>query len=210
MSNSVSDRTLALAAVFQAATLVEQIATKQSFDENAYNTCIDSIFALNTGGVPTVFDGQKNLSIGLSKLSTCLKSKNQNIHDKLITQYVISLLTLERKLNKKNAMRDQLRQRIVRATEQAQHFGTKTHASVIASLAETYLNTLSTFKYRIQVKGDPIILQQNYIIDKIRALLLSGVRGAVLWRQVGGNMWQLLFSRQTYIKTAVELLNEIV
>ena len=208
MSNPMTDKALALAAVFQEATLVEKIATKQTIDEAAYNISIDSIFTLNTGHVSTIFDGQENLGVGLDKMSVCLANKHQDPHNKLITQYAISLLTLERKLNKKNAMRDQLRQRIVRATEQAEHFGSKTHDSVIASLAETYLNTLSTFKYRIQVKGDPIILQQAYVVNKIRALLLAGIRAAVLWRQVGGNMWQLLFFRKNYLKTVDTLLDE--
>jgi len=206
MTNSITDRTFALAGVFQAATLVAQIAIKKPTVEDAFVASIHSIFKLNSDDVLSIYSGQENLQLGLTKLPVCLSKQNKLMQDKLIAQYAIALLTLERKLNKQEAMRDLLRQRIVRADEQAKHFGSITHASVIGSLADAYLKTLSTLKYRIQVKGDPQILQQPYVIDKIRALLLAGVRASVLWRQLGGTMWQLLFSRQQYVQAASLLL----
>ena len=38
--------------------------------------------------------------------------------------------------------------------------------------------------------------QQSDNAAKIRALLLSGIRSARLWRQLGGHRWQLIFSRR--------------
>jgi len=68
-------------------------------------------------------------------------------------------------------------------------------ASVVANLAGLYQETLSTFKFRIQVGGDPRLLQNTENAAKIRALLLAGIRAAMLWRQVGGRRWHLLFFR---------------
>ena len=45
-------------------------------------------------------------------------------------------------------------------------------------------------------------LQQPNNAAKIRALLLTGIRAARLWRQLGGHRWQLLFSRR-------KLLNQL-
>jgi len=37
---------------------------------------------------------------------------------------------------------------------------------------------------------------------KIRALLLAGIRAAVLWQQLGGSRWKLFWSRRKYVATA--------
>jgi high frequency lysogenization protein len=42
----------------------------------------------------------------------------------------------------------------------------------------------------------------------IRALLLGGMRAAVLWRQCGGNRLQLLLRRKALLRACRELLEE--
>jgi high frequency lysogenization protein len=51
--------------------------------------------------------------------------------------------------------------------------------------------------------GSHRVLHARENMDKVRALLLAGVRAAVLWKQVGGSRIQILFSR-TKIKAAAE------
>lgn len=46
------------------------------------------------------------------------------------------------------------------------------------------------------------------MILKIRALLLAGVRSAVLWRQVGGRRWQLFLWRNKFAKLAKKLIEQ--
>lgn len=69
-----------------------------------------------------------------------------------------------------------------------------THSSIMANIANLYQDTISTFNFRIQVSGDPRHLQNAENAAKIRALLLAGVRAAILWNQVGGKRWHMLFS----------------
>jgi high frequency lysogenization protein len=59
---------------------------------------------------------------------------------------------------------------------------------------------------RIQVSGSPQILQRDENAEKVRALLLAGIRSAVLWRQSGGRRWQLIFNRRKVIHHARDLL----
>ncbi len=68
-----------------------------------------------------------------------------------------------------------------------------------------YADTISTFRMRIQVTGDPNVLQQEENAAKVRALLLAGIRSAVLWRQSGGRRWQLIFTRRKIIDNAKQL-----
>jgi high frequency lysogenization protein len=51
---------------------------------------------------------------------------------------------------------------------------------VVACLAETYSETVSTLSPRIMVTGEPNLLNRPEIANRIRALLLAGVRAAVL------------------------------
>jgi high frequency lysogenization protein len=59
------------------------------------------------------------------------------------------------------------------------------------------------------VKGMPAYLQDEATADRIRALLLAGIRAAILWYQTGGNRWQLIWKRRSYLKTAQQLLNQL-
>lgn len=91
------------------------------------------------------------------------------------------------------------------ATHQIKHFGL-THSNVLARLADIYSQTISTLTPRIMVSGENNQLQNPENANKVRALLLAGVRSAVLWRQCGGRQWQLLFQRKTLMNSARELI----
>lgn len=81
-----------------------------------------------------------------------------------------------------------------------------THERIIASLAHIYEDTLSTFRYRIQVTGNRLYLENPTNVNRIRALLLSGVRSAMLWRQVGGKRWHLLTQRKALLTATNSLI----
>ncbi|MNO05884.1 putative lysogenization regulator [compost metagenome] len=50
------------------------------------------------------------------------------------------------------------------------------------------------------VQGNPHYLGQAGVVDEIRALLLAAVRSAVLWRQMGGSLWDFLFGKRAMIE----------
>jgi high frequency lysogenization protein len=56
------------------------------------------------------------------------------------------------------------------------------------------------------VRGEPVYLQNPDNQNRIRALLLAGVRAAWLWRQVGGSRWKILFARKRLLAAADEYL----
>ena len=58
------------------------------------------------------------------------------------------------------------------------------------------MSTVSTLQPRVMVNGDPARLADGAIANQIRALLLAGMRSAVLWRQCGGTRLGLLFGRR--------------
>jgi high frequency lysogenization protein len=76
-------------------------------------------------------------------------------------------------------------------------------SEVIANIADLYEETVSTLVLRIQVRGEIRFLQNDINVNKVRALLLSGIRSSVLWHQLGGRRWHLLFLRRR-LKSAID------
>lgn len=205
MTNTVfRARVLALAGVFQAAALVKQLAKTGRADDRYFTASIESIFKIDANDVLDVYGDPKNLTLGLNELIR-LFTNNKQPKDSDIARYVFSILHLERKLTNHANMLTTVRTGIIRATNQAAHFST-THENVMANLASLYTDTVSTFSFRIQVAGEPLYLNQTHILNKVRALLLTGIRSAVLWRQLDGKRWQLVFYRSLILATAKQWL----
>lgn len=200
------NRTLALAGVVQAAVLVKQLAWKGSINQQDLATSIESIFQTDPQHVIDVYGSSSNLILGIQTLIQ-LFNDNKAPKDPEIARYTISLLHLERLLIKKSNMIQTVQRGVERAKNQAHHFNS-THDNVIANLAGVYTDTLSTFRFRIHVTGESAYLSNHYTINKIRALLLAGVRSAVLWRQLGGTRWQLVFGKKTLLQDAQYLLKQ--
>src|SRR5690606_20839386 len=114
----------------------------------------------------------------------------------------------ERKLSARRDAMSQLGDRIQTIERQVNHFDLLDD-QMISNLASIYLDVISPIGPRIQVTGTPTILQQTSTQHKVRALLLSGIRCAVLWRQVGGKRRHLIFGRKKMIEQAQILLARV-
>ncbi len=225
MSSSQDQQTIALAGIFQAASLVDQIAKRGMIPQHNFEASINSIFITSPDSTEDVYGGVKELPFNLQtglKVAQDMASKNGNI-SKDVTRYAMGLLHLESRLHKHPKMLEQIGQRIDQIAQQAQFYSSQDNAgesepaigssapnfarsTVIANTEALYQETLSTFSFRIQVTGEPNHLKNTDNADKIRALLLAGVRAALLWRQVGGRRWHLLFFRSRVGKSASRIL----
>ncbi|KAA1174961.1 high frequency lysogenization protein HflD [Marinobacter salinexigens] len=207
MSRSLHDQTLALAGLFQAANLVQQIAHNGQCSNATFETCIRSLFATNPATTLDVYGGDlTDIREGLVTLSSVM-SQQSRAQDAEVLRYTLNLIHLESKLNRRPDMLDVISSRIDQARHTASHFG-YTHSNLVSNLASIYTDTISTFRLRIQVSGNPSILQREENAAKVRALLLAGIRSAVLWRQSGGRRWQLIFSRRKVIQHAKQLAEQ--
>ena len=205
MSKNLQDLTLALAGVFQATVLVDQIAKTGQLPSEDFASLVNSLFDLNPPNTLAVFGGQvSNLRPGLEAMHQLLRDTDTpKLREPL--RYALGVLHLQKKLAGRKDMLNVIGSRINQAAQQAEHFGS-THENVVSNLANIYAETLSTFRFRIQVNGDYNYLQQQRIANQIRCLLLAAVRCAILWRQVGGNRWQLLLQRKALAQQVEELL----
>ena len=112
MSRSIHDQTLALAGVFQASALVQQIAHSGQCAESSFETCLRSLFATQPETTLDVFGGElKDLREGLSTLASVMsqQSKQQDIE---VLRYALNLINLSSKLRQNSDMLDVIGSRI--------------------------------------------------------------------------------------------------
>lgn len=204
MPRTLQDRTLALAGITQAVSLVKQIARHGTVDPEPFETSIASIFQTQPATTADVYGGVPRVEPGLKLLAQQLGSDSR-ARDMEIAKYIIGVLTLERQLAKRPPLVREIAAGIERIKRQVEHYSV-THDTVIAALAGLYSDTVSTLLPRIIVQGEQGYLLQTDVANKVRALLLAAIRSAVLWRQSGGSRLQLLFSRNSLHRTIGELL----
>ena len=198
----ISRQVLALAGVFQAAVVVDELARTGQVDERAWQTLIRATVDTDPESFEAIYGGHPNyLRQGLDTLNAVVGKQQAN---PVVLRYGFSLLLLSQKLRKSPQMMDTLGTRLTRVQGQATHFG-DTHENVVASLGEIYQDTISTFRYRIVVQGEPSLLQQRMMPERVRAALLAGVRFALLWHQQGGRRWKLIFQRGAMRRALDEL-----
>lgn len=205
MAQTITDRTLALAGLFQASEEVRRTAREGRDSSPAAQTVIHSLFMIDAQDVAEVYGGVDGLRPGLETLRQQL-GNGYGQRDTEVARYAVAVLFLERKLRRDSTLQTTLREGIEAAQAQVAYFGSETHTNVIARLGDLYQKTISTLAPRIMVNGDPNVLANTDNAALIRALLLGAIRSAVLWRQCGGTRWQLLLRRSSLVNTASALL----
>lgn len=203
MTHNKFDQTLALAGMYQAASLVKQIANKGIANSAHIESSIETLFRFDADRVEDVYGSVAGVQHGLKILHVHLnKGLTRDIE---ITKYVISLSMLEKKLSHNKNMLDEVSNRLNKIEDQFDFFSLN-HENTYAKLGQLYKDTISTLGPKIIVSGEQPYLSNEINANKIRALLLAGIRSAVLWDQCGGSRWQFLFGRQAYITECENIL----
>jgi high frequency lysogenization protein len=210
VSRSFHDSVLALAGLFQSARLVQQLAREGRSDADAFGASIARMLPIDAPSVSAVYGGARGVHLGLEQLRDKLAGQSAP-NDVEMARYVVALLHLEGVLRRRPAMLDAIRAGIETAQSQMQFFAGSApaegvHPMLVEKLAELYSQTISTLTPRIMVSGEHGHLANPAIAARVRAALLAGIRSAVLWRQLGGRRWQLLFRRRRIARTAADLL----
>lgn len=199
------EQLIALSAVFQAASLVDKLARTGQAPEAQVGCLLGSLLVRDPKSTLDVYGGDDlNLREGYKTLVGALERNPASLQREPL-RYALALLGLERQLAKRDDMLQVIGSRLDQIQNQVEHFG-PAHENVIAACGGLYQDTISTFRQRIQVHGDMRFLQQPAVAAKVRALLLTGIRSARLWRQLGGHRWQLVFSRNKLLRELYPLL----
>jgi high frequency lysogenization protein len=205
--SKLEQQALALGGVAQSARLVDQISKSGSYPVEFLGPSINSLFVFDPGDTQDIYGGIAGVKLGLQNLSSVL-SNRQGEENRDLVRYIFSILYLETKFAANPEMMSVIHSRLKHASFRAEHFSDHIQ-DACHSVSGIYQDTLSTLKFRIKVTGSPEHLQNSQNSDVIRALLLSGVRSAHLWRQLGGRRWKLLFQRKSLLQAAQNLSRNV-
>lgn len=200
------DRTLALAGIVQAASLVDALGRSGTCDEAAKISSLKSLLETEPPTVEAVFGGLGGVRFGLLALRRELMAKtSRNLQ---ITQYLVQLLHLETKLGKSPQHLEVIGKGLAEAQKHLGLFPVE-HPNAIARFADIYVSSIATLGPRIMVKGELVHLNNPNVAALIRALMLAGIRSAMLWHQCGGNRLRILFGRTGILRESKALLAEL-
>lgn len=207
MLHTVPDQTIALAGLAQAVHLVQQLARRGEADEDDLGVSVASVLKIDADSVADVYGGLVGVRTGLRRLQAQLGGGRGFEPEQ--ARYATALMMLETRFMADPDMIMTVRAAVAEAARLADLRGTVLDGDVVARLSRLYQATLSTLEPRVMVSGEPVYLNRSETTDRIRALLLAGIRAIVLWRQCGGARWKLLFSRGAVLRCADELLRKI-
>ena len=198
ITHPLQDRMLALAGLVQALAQVRRIADTGQADARVLATAMDSIFQIDAASPAAVFGGREALRPGLMLLRDYFDNQ---LREEQLPRLVLAVMQLERRFVRDHAMADRVQEGIRAQAAAAERLGSG-HPDVLTALGSLYAETLSHLRPRVLVQGNPHYLGQASVVAEVRAVLRAAVRAAVLWRQLGGSLWDFILRRKELV-TAV-------
>ena len=180
--------------------------------------------ALNPRSETDIYPNLGHLNLGLRTLDDML-SLGRSPENTSLVRYTWGMLSIRNKLDMNSAMQSNIRDRLQsiqslllvpenatpwRMTETEKTDGQLQQEQTFEQLATLYQDTISTLSHRIQVHGQEDYLQNDYVSNRVRSLLLAGIRSAVLWHQLGGRRWRLILYRKRLQETASALRRRLL
>lgn len=204
-------QSLALSGVAQAAYLVKQLAHHGMVGQDKLNTMVRSLFMMSPRTTEEIYGSVSRLNLGMQVLQEIVRSNDQNSSLKTpeVMRYFLGILHLERKLAARKDMLGIIGNKLDKLEHVALDNPDLANPALVQQLAAVYQDTLSTLPFRIQVTGEVNFLKNEEVADRIRAMLLAGIRSAVLWQQSEGRRWHLLVRRRKIDRNLHLLLNQV-
>lgn len=195
MTMEVRSRVLALAGMLQALKLVRQIADTGHADATSERNILDSVFRIDAASAEEVYGNALSLRGGLMLLRDYFTDRSG---DQALPKLGMSVLQIERRFVADDALAQEVLDGIRTLEAMADRQGS-IHPDVISGLGQLYADTISHLRPKVIVQGNPHYLQQPEVVAEIRALLLAALRSAVLWRQMGGTLWDFPLRKRAMI-----------
>lgn len=206
--NQNQQQVIALAGLFQAMEAVDHVAQTGRCNDAILETSIKSLFVENPENALSVYGELADIKAGLQLVQRLLTDNSANNKQLSSVRYALAVVQLERRLSKNHDMLNTISKRLEHTNNQINHFGVL-HENVFSGIASIYTDTISTFSLRVHIAGQEQQLKIPQNADKIRSLLLAGIRSAILWRQVKGHRWHFIFKRKAIISECEFLLSKI-
>lgn len=197
-SDNLYQRVLALAGTLEACVGVQSLALSGQIGVDSLQCLVGSIKMIDAPDVVSVFGDRSGLARGLGLMVGGIgQATDSKVID--VYRYMNTLISLKKSLFANSVAQQKVIDRL-------DWIKTLDEQELFASCAELYLEAVSPLKPRVYVQGEQRFLQQEEVSNKIRTMLLAGIRCVVLWEQLGGGRFEMLLRRKAYQSAAGELL----
>lgn len=201
MAGTLRDKTLALAGIFQAASLADNLARRGLCDSLALETSLRSVLVPEEMNPLATYGQISHLNHGLHAIERSFGLQSWSKRQGEILNYAMGIIRIQCLLNKAPELRSRLLTGLAAIEKQSRQTAEGVEdPAIIKALAQLYVETLGTLPFRLQIRGNPEALHSADTPERIRASLLAGVRAAWLWHGLGGRRWHLLFSRKDTLR----------
>ncbi|MGN1393093.1 MAG: DUF489 family protein [Succinivibrionaceae bacterium] len=210
MAKDLNSQTLSFVAICQAASIVQRLSRFGSWNEDDAKPLIKALSIDNPTSVEDVYQPKQMLCGYNSFIESFGSNGINNSSTAELTKYVMFFLTLEKKIRKVPGFLDNIFNKIEEV---------KNHARInkmvildpwiISSMADIYFQEITNKHFcNLVIYGKKSYLQQDEIQQKIRAIILAGIRATILWRQVGGKTIHLLFKRSKMMELSKNMVRQ--
>ncbi len=190
----MTDQGLALAAMFQCAGLVDDLAHQRPVNDADVDCLLNGLFIFDAPRARDIYQ-PACLHTGRQVAQQCLASAHR-LH---LIGYLANMTALQARLAGRANSSNELRRSLERIHQRHGEQGLL-QLQALEELARLYTRHISPLSPRIMVQGKPQALRDTRTVATIRSLLLAGVRAARLWVHTGGNRWQLVFRRSRLLR----------
>ncbi|MFO7581725.1 lysogenization protein HflD [Guyparkeria sp.] len=208
MASTIDDQLIAMAGMTQALQLIQTFAYEgRVADQQAMDASIGSLFAFDAPDTPSIYGGLPGVRFGMRRLTELLAGNSREPRDLELTRYVVTLFAVTKAFRRDEEMAARLFGRLEELKPAFDQHGAD--GGMLSDLNNLYRQTLSHLPQKFVINGEKHHLEDMQISSSVRALLLAGVRATILFDQVGGRRWRLLFMRKRYVESARLLLQRM-
>ena len=204
------DQVVAFAGLIQSAMLVDQLATRDDYDEDVLVSSALTVLRVEADSVLAVYGTLEGVRAGCGAVASLLGGRAGQSSRSLF-QYAVAMHQVAGRLSEMTQMSSQIQQALTEISARYLRQGELQDRSdskldqLYQDLASVYAETISTLTPRIMVQGSQGRLSNPLVVNRVRSALFSGIRAAFMWHQLGGRRWHLLVFRRSYQSTAQQL-----
>ena len=208
MAADIDDQLIAMAGMTQALQLIQTLAWEGKVaDQDALDASIGSLFAFDAPDTPSIYGHLGGVRFGMRRLTELLAGNSRDPRDLEMTRYLVTLFAVTKAFRKDPDMGGKLFARLEELKPAYDQHGAD--PGMLSDLNNLYRSTLSQLPQKFVINGEKHHLEDMTVSSSVRALLLAAVRATILFDQVGGKRWRLLFMRKRYLESARLLLQRM-
>lgn len=210
---NIRSESIALAALFQCCSQINRIAHSGYCDEQAVSTVFRALLVTNPDTIDDIYK-ESNLKIGFKSLIEGFSTDGITDNTaKELAKLAMQVMSLTDRIMGNSSLYNRLSNEIDSMKIQIEkdypdflegNTSVVMNSDNVEKFAQLYQSLISPNFSKLLIFGEERFLSSTENQNRIRALLLAGIRALVLWNQVGGKKLYLMFRRKDILSYASE------